>query len=68
MQTMTYTDRVEAAIRRAQEIARETGESFAVIDIDGLDGRVVRVVREWYCDLDEFFAFDGKVLEIVDPS
>lgn len=63
-----YTDAVIAAIERAQRKATKTGNSYAVIEIDGLDDRVIRVVPEWYCDDPEFVAFCGEIIEIVAPE
>ncbi len=63
-----YTDAVISAIERAQRRATKTGNSYAVIEIDGIDDRVVRVVPEWYCDDPEFDAFCGDVIEIIEPE
>lgn len=54
----------------AKKLASKTGESHAVIRIDGGpdDSRQTIVVAENYCDSSEFVAFDGEVVEIVEPD
>lgn len=57
----------QRALRLAKAKAAAKNQSYAVVEIDQGDCREVFSVPEWYCDTDEFVAFDGKVLALVDP-
>ena len=56
-------------IRRAQRRAAVYGEPAAVVilDDDG-GGNRLQIVRESRLDDDEFRAFDGKILAVVDAD
>lgn len=64
----TYTDKLIRLIRLAQQRASDHNEAFAVIELDHEDGRQLSVCHIDYLDDVEFEAFDGEVIEIVDPK
>ena len=56
------------AIAKARRIARETGRTMAVIEIDAAyDSRIIRVVDNDYTHTDEYQAFDGVLIAEVYP-
>lgn len=56
------------AIAKARRIARETGRTMAVIEIDSAyDSRAVRVVDNDYTHTAEYEAFDGVLIAEVYP-
>lgn len=52
-------------IAKAERIARQKGAVMAVVEIDGEEDRVIRIVREDYTRSDEFEAFGGEVLYVT---
>ena len=56
------------AIAKARRIARETGRTMAVIEMDAAyDSRIIRVVDNDYTHTDEYQAFDGVLIAEVYP-
>ena len=56
------------AIAKARRIARETGRTMAVIEMDTFDNaRAIRVVDNDYTHTDEYQAFDGVLIAEVYP-
>lgn len=59
---------VPQAIAKARRIARETGRTMAVIEMDTFDNaRATRVVDNDYTHTDEYQAFDGVLIAEVYP-
>lgn len=59
---------VPQAIAKARRLARETGRTMAVIEMDAAyDSRIIRVVDNDYTHTDEYQAFDGVLIAEVYP-
>lgn len=59
---------IESRIAIARRMADEKGMTFYVCTIDKYNGRAVCILTDDQIDDDEFDAFDGKVIEVVEPS
>jgi hypothetical protein len=55
-------------INKARELAKQQNISYAVVSMDSGEGRTTRVVPEEYLDDEEFHAFSGKVIRVVNPD
>ena len=55
-------------INKARELAKQQNISYAVVSMDSGEGRTTRVVPEEYLDDEEFRAFSGKVIKVVNPD
>ena len=55
-------------INKARELAKQQTISYAVVSMDSGEGRTTRVVPEEYLDDEEFRAFSGKVIKVVNPD
>ena len=56
-------------LENAEHRANKTGRSVFIADMDMGDGeREILILKESEIDSDEFQAFDGKILEEIEPG
>lgn len=59
--------RLYTLVGRARKKAKEYGEDWAVVEIDDADDRVLTIMPLEDTRFEEFTAFDGRILEVVEP-
>jgi hypothetical protein len=62
------SDKIARAIKHAQRRAKEMGEAWAVVELDSddMEDRVIRCMPLEATEDDEFLAWEGKILYIIE--